>query len=91
MKLENMYVKVYTETARLTPNVETNVLIVDVLRPDCHLHPTSCLLHLLATGLGHHLMAAMVDIDSTIGALLPLLHQPVDEGATVIAPRGVTE
>ena len=71
--------------------MESYVLVVNVFGPDGHLEATSCLLDLLATRLGDHLVAAMVDADSTVSTLLPLLHQTIDEGATVIAPCGASE
>ena len=86
------YTHTHTQTDRqssLTSDVESDVLVVNLLRVNRHLQTTTRLLPLLATGLGHQLMAAVVDIDPTGCALLALFHQPVQQGATVLAPGGV--
>ena len=70
----------------LTSNVQSDVLVIKFLRAYGHLETTSRLSHLLPAVLGHHLMAAMVHIDTTLRALLALFHEPIEEGATVVAP-----
>ena len=69
--------------------MQSDVLFIKFLRAYGHLETTSRLSHLLPAVLGHHLMTAMVHIDTTLRTLLALFHEPIEEGAAVVAPRRV--
>ena len=75
-------------TVALTANVDSPVEVIQLLCAEGDLDSAPALHVGGATGLGDHLLAALVHISFTICALHTLPHDAIEESPTVITPGG---
>ena len=71
-----------------TINVDTFAVVVQLIYTKSDSNPSPPFHMVGATGLGHQLLAAMVDVCATVCALDALPHETIEQAPTVVAPGG---
>lgn len=69
-----------------TIDVDTFAVVVQLIYAKSDSNPSPPFHVVGATGLGHQLLAAMVDVCATVCALDALPHEAIEQAATVVAP-----